>query len=211
MDGNNRWSKKKNISKFEAYKIGSEKLIKLSKFIFNNYDLKYISAFALSSNNFGRSPKVINILKKVFIYFLNDLRNQEISNFEIKIIGDLSFLDKKIIDQTKDFLKKQKNSKNKLILFINYSGKIDIENAHKKLLMKKNYHMKISDSLSTSNIPNPDILFRSGGFQRLSNFMLYEISFTELFFSKKLWPEINYNDLKKVIEKYYKIERKFGF
>ena len=211
MDGNNRWSKKKNISKFEAYKTGSEKLIKLSKFIFNNYNINYISAFALSSNNFGRSSKVINVLKKVFIYFLNDLRNQEISTFEIKIIGDLSFLDKKIIDQTNDFLKKQKYSKNKLILFINYSGKTDIESAHKKLLKKKNNHMKISDLLSTSNIPNPDILFRSGGFQRLSNFMLYEISFTELFFSKKLWPEVNSNDLKRVIDKYYTIERKFGF
>ena len=211
MDGNNRWSKKKNLSKFEAYKTGSEKLIKLSKFIFNNYNINYISAFALSSNNFGRSSKVINILKKVFIYFLDNLKNQETSNFEIKIIGDLSFLDKKIIDQTNDFLKKQKNSKNKLILFINYSGKIDIENAHKNLLKKKNNHKKISDLLSTSNIPDPDILFRSGGFQRLSNFMLYEISFTELFFSKKLWPEISNHDLKKVINKYNTTERKFGF
>lgn len=211
MDGNNRWSKKKNLPKFEAYKTGSEKLIKLSKFIFNNYNINYISAFALSSNNLGRSSKVINILKKVFIYFLDNLKNQETSNFEIKIIGDLSFLDKKIIDQTNDFLKKQKYSKNKLILFINYSGKIDIENAHKNLLKKKNNHKKISDLLSTSNIPDPDILFRSGGFQRLSNFMLYEISFTELFFSKKLWPEISNHDLKKVINKYNTTERKFGF
>ena len=211
MDGNNRWSKKKNISKFEAYKTGSEKLIKLSKFIFNNYDIKYISAFALSSNNLGRSSKVINILKKVFNYFLDDLRNQRISNFEIKIIGDLSFLDKKTIKKTNDYLVKQKNSKNKLILFINYSGKTDIENAHKKFVKNNNNLMKLSDFLSTSNIPNPDILFRSGGFQRLSNFMLYEISFTELFFSKKLWPEINNNDLKKVIVKYHTIERKFGF
>jgi len=211
MDGNNRWSKKKNISKFEAYKIGSERLIKLSNFIFNNYDINYISAFALSSNNFGRSSKIINVLKKVFVYFLDDLKNKESFNFEIKIIGDLSFLDKKIIDQTNDFLKKQKNSKNKIVLFINYSGKTDIENAHKKLVKIKNNHMKISDLLSTSNIPNPDILFRSGGFQRLSNFMLYEISFTELFFSKKLWPEGNSNYLKRVIDKYHTIERKFGF
>jgi len=211
MDGNNRWSKKNNISKFEAYKSGSEKLIKLSKFVFNNYDINYISAFALSSNNFGRSSKVINILKKVFIYFLDNLKNQELINFEIKIIGDLSFLDKMILDRTNNLLKKQKKSKKKLILFINYSGKTDIENAHKKLLQNKNNLMKLSDFLTTSDIPDPDILFRTGGFQRLSNFMLYEISFTELFFSKKLWPEINNGDLKKVIEKYHTIERKFGF
>ena len=211
MDGNNRWSKKNNISKFEAYKSGSENLIKLSKFVFNNYDIKYISAFALSSNNLRRSSKVINILKKVFIYFLDNIKNQELSNFEIKIIGDLSFLDKIILEKTNNFLKKQEKSKKKLILFINYSGKTDIENAHKKLLQNKNNSMKLSDFLTTSDIPDPDVLFRTGGFQRLSNFMLYEISFTELFFSKKLWPEINNHDLKKVIEKYYTIERKFGF
>ena len=211
MDGNNRWSKKNNISKFEAYKSGSENLIKLSKFVFNNYDIKYISAFALSSNNLRRSSKVINILKKVFIYFLDKIKNQELSNFEIKIIGDLSFLDKIILEKTNNFLKKQKKSKKKLILFINYSGKTDIENAHKKLLQNKNNPMKLSDFLTTSDIPDPDVLFRTGGFQRLSNFMLYEISFTELFFTKKLWPEINNGDLKKVIEKYHTIERKFGF
>ena len=211
MDGNNRWSKKNKISNFEAYKNGSQNLLKISEYLFDNYELKYISAFALSSNNLNRNFKLIKTLKKVFEFFIDDFISSKQKKFSIEIIGNLSFLDNKVISKTKDFLKKQKKLDNKLIIFINYSGQKDIENASKYLLKNKNYKSSITDFLSTKDFPNPDILFRSGGFQRLSNFMLYEIAFTELFFSKKLWPDINNSDIKRVISRYYKIERKFGF
>lgn len=123
----------------------------------------------------------------------------------------MSFLEKEVIEKTNLFLNNQKKLKNKLILFINYSGQNDIETTHKNIIKYKYYNNNISDFLSTKNIPNPDILFRSGGFKRLSNFMLYEIAFTELFFSKKLWPEIKTSDLKRIINNFYKIERKFGY
>ena len=211
MDGNNRWSKKNNVSKFEAYKTGSQNLLKISEYLFNNYELQYISAFGLSSNNLNRNIKLIQTLKKVFNYFLEKIIDNEQKNYSIKIIGDLSFLDEKVIKKTNDFIKKQKNLPKKLILFINYSGQKDIENACKLKSGTKVSHSSIANFLSTRDLPNPDLLFRSGGFQRISNFMLYEIAFTELYFSKKLWPEINNLDLKRAINKYYKIERKFGF
>ena len=211
MDGNNRWSIKKKISKFEAYRLGSQNLLKITEFLFDNYDINFISAFALSSNNLKRDFKSINILKKVYNYFIDCLIQKKKINYTIEIIGDLSFLEKEVIEKTNLFLNNQKKLKNKLILFINYSGQNDIETTHKNIIKYKYYNNNISDFLSTKNIPNPDILFRSGGFKRLSNFMLYEIAFTELFFSNKLWPEIKNSDLKSIINNFYKIERKFGY
>ena len=210
MDGNNRWSIKNKVSKFEAYRKGSKNLLQITEYLFDNYDLNFVSAFALSSNNLKRDAKLIKILKKVFKHFLNDLYNGIQKNYSVEIIGDLSFLDKSIILKTQDYINNQKKMKNKLILFINYGGQEDIENASKSLSTKKTENFKITNFLSTNKFPNPDILLRSGGFQRLSNFMLYEIAFTEFFFSKKLWPDIQKTDLKRIIKNYYNIERKFG-
>jgi undecaprenyl diphosphate synthase len=210
MDGNNRWSIKNKVSKFEAYRKGSKNLLQITEYLFDNYDLNFVSAFALSSNNLKRDAKLIKILKKVFKYFLDDLYNGIQKNYSVEIIGDLSFLDKSIILKTQDYINNQKKMKNKLILFINYGGQEDIENASKSLSTKKTENFKITNFLSTNKFPNPDILLRSGGFQRLSNFMLYEIAFTEFFFSKKLWPDIKKTDLKRIIKNYYNIERKFG-
>ena len=204
MDGNNRWAKKKSINKFNAYKKGSEKLIKLSSFIFNNYDIKNISAFALSSNNLKRSNYVINTIKKVLHSTLSELENYKI-NFNIRIIGNLNFLDRKIINKISKINNYSSFNKN-LYIFLNYGGREDIHQASRK--MKKSDHFP--NNLLTNNIPDPDILIRSGGYSRLSNFMLYQLSFTELFFIKKLWPEFTNQDIVKIIEKYHLIDRKFG-
>ena len=204
MDGNNRWAKKKSINKFNAYKKGSEKLIKLSSFIFNKYGVKNISAFALSSNNLKRSNYIINTIKKVLHTSLSELENYKI-NFNIRIIGNFNFLDKETINK---ILKINNNSlfNKNLYIFLNYGGREDIHQASRK--MKKSDHFP--DNLLTKNIPDPDILIRSGGYSRLSNFMLYQLSFTELFFIKKLWPDITNKEIVKIIEKYHSIDRKFG-
>lgn len=205
MDGNSRWSKKNSISKYIAYKKGANNLIKLSDYIFNNTKCKYISAFALSVNNLERSSTIINIIKKVLIDSLNHKKVKEL-NFDIHFIGNLNFLDleiKKKIDQ----FNLHNNYTNKLFIFLNYGGREDIENAALNLKSKKE---KLTSYLSTINLPDPDLLIRTGGFSRLSNFLLYQIAFTELYFLKKLWPDLNKSDLKKIFFNYSKIERKFG-
>ena len=204
MDGNNRWAKKKSINKFNAYKKGSEKLIKLSSFIFNKYGVENISAFALSSNNLKRSNYVINTIKKVLHTSLSELENYKI-NFNIRIIGNFNFLDKETINKILKINNNSLYNKN-LYIFLNYGGREDIHQASRK--MKKSDHFP--DNLLTKNIPDPDILIRSGGYSRLSNFMLYQLSFTELFFIKKLWPDITNKDIVKIIEKFHSIDRKFG-
>ena len=205
MDGNNRWSKKKSISKFTAYKKGANNLIKLSDFIFNNSKTNFISAFALSKNNLDRPSSTLNIIKKVLKISLKELDNKKL-NFDIHFFGNFNFIDKKSKDLINQ-LNKINNYSKKLYIYINYGGREDIEKAAINTKSKNNI---FKNNLITSNLPDPDILIRTGGFHRLSNFLLYEIAFTELFFLNKLWPDLNISDLRKIFEKYSIIERKFG-
>lgn len=205
MDGNNRWSKKNNLSKYNSYKTGAEKLIKISNFLFSNYNFKYISAFALSSNNLNRSKSTLNSIKKVLDKSLNEI-NKSKKNFDINFIGDIKFLDdltrKKISS-----LNKKKENKKKLLIYLNYGGREDINQAS---IFLKNKKKTLKNFLLTKDYPDPEILIRTGGFCRLSNFLLYQLAFTELFFLKKLWPDLNNSDLDKIIKTYHNIERKFG-
>ena len=205
MDGNNRWSKKKSISKLIAYKKGAENLIKLSHYLFNNTDAKFISAFALSKNNLERPTSLLNIIKKVLKDSLKQINEYQL-NFDIHFLGKFDFFDK----ETQNFITKFNHSDNfskKLFIYINYGGREDLENAAINLNSKKN---TLKSNLITSQLPDPDILIRTGGFRRISNFLLYEIAFTEFFFLNKLWPDLSNTDLRKIIKNYSSIERKFG-
>ena len=213
MDGNNRWSKLNSHSKYIGYKTGADNLFKLSSYVFRNYDVNTISAFALSSSNLLRPTKDILTIKKVLNYSLNKILKQNI-DFKIKFIGNLNFLDREIKKKINEIKRLNLSIKNKrqLLIFINYSGQDDILRSVNKL---NNSNLKVSkknflDNLYTKNIQDPDILIRSGGYIRLSNFMLFQLSFTELFFLKKLWPDLSTQDIKKIINKFSVIERKFG-
>ena len=211
MDGNNRWSKKRNISKYEAYKKGAQKLVEITNFIFSNYDINFVSAFALSKHNFKRGSVLIDIIKNVLLDFLE--HSNEINNFKYKVLfkGNLNFLPTKIVEGLKKLQKNNPKSKKKLIIYLNYSGKEDITNASKLLFNSDKVHYKNFEKyLTSAGIQDPDILIRTGGFQRISDFMLYQISFTELFFTNKLWPSIKDKDIIKFIDKFNKIDRKFG-
>ena len=214
MDGNNRWSKKNDKKPFEAYSSGAKRLLALSKHIFDNYDIYYISAFALSKKNLKRSTTIIKTLRRVLEYFLNDQKNLSQRNFQITFKGDFSFLDKKTINKIHLLENDNPISKKNLIIYINYSGKDDIIRSCNDFY-QLNSNKQITDkifkkNLYSKNIPDPDVLIRTGGYQRISDFMLYQISFTELMFTKKLWPDLSNKDVDKFIDKYYKIERKFG-
>lgn len=205
MDGNNRWSKKKSLSKLNAYKKGAENLIKLSHYLFNNTDAKFISAFALSKNNLERPTSLLNIIKKVLKDSLKQINEHQV-NFDIHFLGKFDFLDK----ETQDFITKFNHSDNfskKLYIYINYGGREDLENAASNIKKKKR---NLKSHLITSHLPDPDILIRTGGFRRISNFLLYEIAFTDFFFLDKLWPDLSNADLRKIIKNYSSIERKFG-
>lgn len=212
MDGNNRWSQKNRIDPFESYIKGSKKLIEISNYIFDNFDTQYITAFALSKNNLKRTSKKIKNLKLVIRYFLDDLDTLSKLKFKISVKGDVSFLEKRLINRIDDLNSRNSRYKKNLIILINYSGQDDILNSITKInkLKLKPNRVNFEKNLFLSSIPYPDLLIRTGGYQRISNFMLYQLSFTDLFFVKKFWPDLKKIDVKNIINNFKKINRKFG-
>ncbi len=210
MDGNGRWGKKKGKGRNFGHLKGIETVKKIVKFSIK-LNIPIVTFFVFSSENWKRPKKEISFLfKLISVYFtkeINDIIKQEI---KINIFGENNKLPIKI----RSILKKttKLTSKNKKILVnlaINYGSKNEIIHAFKK--NKKKLNVKnLEKNLYTGGIPNPDILIRTGGHKRLSNFMLWQLSYTELFFLDKLWPEFNSRDLSRVINKYRIIKRNFG-
>ena len=212
MDGNHRWSKKNQIDPFDSYIKGSEKLLEVSEYIFNNFETKYITAFALSKNNLKRTNKKIKILKSVIKYFLDDLDSLSKFKFRISIKGNLNFLENRLINKINDLNSRNSRYKQNLIILVNYSGQNDIINSITKIskLNLKPNKANFEKNLFLGSIPYPDLLIRTGGYQRISNFMLYQLSFTDFFFLRKLWPDLKKSDVKNIINNFKKINRKFG-
>ena len=212
MDGNNRWAKKNNLSIYNSYKNGAQNLLKLTNFIFKKYEINTVSAFALSSHNLQRPKKIIFYLIKIIDEFSDLTIKNFKNNYSIKFIGDFNFLPKKIVTKLNQIEKINTNSSHNLLIFINYSGTNDILNSISKISKNKNKITKknFEKNLKTYGFSNPDLIIRTGGFQRLSDFMLYQTSFSELSFSKKLWPDFDSKDINRIIKNYHKIVRKFG-
>ena len=214
MDGNGRWALKKKKSRKFGHLKGSENLYQIINF-FLIKKIPYLTLFALGLDNWKRPKSEINYIFYLLEYFFKKNFNTFLKkNIKISFIGERNKLPKKIL---KIIQKTQKLSKNKtglnLIIALNYSSRDEILNAVNLIKKKKikNISKKIFEKqLYTSNIPDPDILIRSGGYSRLSNFYLWQSSYSEIFFIKKLWPDFSIKDLEKIIKKYLKVKRNFG-
>lgn len=204
MDGNNRWSKKNDKTNYHSYKLGANNLLSLSDYIFSNTQTNIISAFALSRNNLKRSLNIIKVIKKILSEMLNQYENNKI-NYDLFFIGDFNFLESELRNKILSINKKNLFKK-KLVIYFNYGGKEDIQQAAKLCKDNKSFEQ----NLLGNKFPDPDILIRTGGFRRLSNFILYQLAFTEIFFLKKLWPDLTKTDIKKIVSQFKMIERKFG-
>ena len=218
MDGNGRWAKIRNENRIQGH-IKAKKSVRESIEFCVEKKIKYLTLFAFSTENWKR-PKLevqalMNLLNNVISDELNTLKNQ---NIKLKVIGDLSPLPKK----TKESLELAINetSQNKglcLILAINYSGKWDIFNATKKILETKqkldlaNFNEKVFEkNLSTYNIPDPELIIRTSGEERISNFYLWQAAYSELYFTDILWPDFNKNELNNAIFEFKNRNRRFG-
>ena len=214
LDGNGRWGLKKKKSRNYGHLKGIqtvETVIKTS--IINK--IPYLTLYTFSTENWKRPDHEINFLfdliRKSLKKKLKKLIKQGI---KVNIIGQSKGLPKDIIKIVSHIKKKTfKNKKITLNLALNYGSKQEIINACKKLISKKSTEININNfekELYTNNIPNPDILIRTGGTKRLSNFLLWQLAYTELFFVKKLWPDFNEKDFYNIIYKFKKIKRNFG-
>ena len=210
MDGNGRWGKKKNKGRNYGHLKGVETVKKVVK---NSIKLKIpiVSFYVFSSENWKRPKKEISFLFKLIKnYFTKEINSITDQGIRINILGDLNKLSSDIKSTLKKTMFLTKNNNKILVnLAINYGSKNEILNAFKK--NKKKLNIKnFEKNLYSGNMPNPNILIRTGGHQRLSNFMLWQLAYTELFFFKKMWPDFNTNDLIKTINKYKKSKRNFG-
>ena len=209
MDGNGRWGKRKNRGRNFGHLKGVDTVKKVVK---NSIKLKIpiLTFYVFSSENWKRPKQEIFFLFKLIQnYFSKEISNINNQGIRINILGEF----RKLPFNIKSILRKtiQRTRKNKKIvvnLAINYGSKKEILNAIKK--MKKVSVKNFEKNLYTKKMPDPDILIRTGGHQRLSNFMLWQLAYAELFFLKKLWPDFNYSDLKQIINKYKKSKRNFG-
>ena len=210
MDGNGRWGEKKRKGRNFGHLKGVETVKKVVKESIK-FRIPIISFYVFSSENWKRPPHEKKFLFKLIKnYFSEELENIISEGIKINIIGEI----KKFSTDLKSILKKTEKltKKNKRIivnLAINYGSKYEIMQAFKKA--KKNLNEKnFEKNLYTKNMPNPDILIRTGGYKRLSNFMLWQLAYSELFFLNKFWPEFNSSDLRKIINNYKKIKRNYG-
>jgi len=212
MDGNGRWGLKYKSSRNEGHKAGLntvEKIIKESI----KQNINFLTLYAFSTENWNRPKKEVNYLFNLLENFLlNKIDDLHKQNIKLNIIGVKNFSKKLNKLLTSSEKKTSKNTTLQINLALNYGSKLEIIDAIKKLCKnnKKITEYNLSKNLQTKNIPDPDILIRTGNTKRLSNFLLWQIAYTEIFFEKKLWPDFNEKDYVRIIKKYKKIKRNFG-
>ena len=214
MDGNGRWGLKKKKSRNYGHLHG----IKTVETVIKSSLIKKISHLTLytfSTENWQRPDSEINFLFDLIRKSLKRKIQKIIKQgIKVNIIGQRKGLPKDIVDIVKLIEKKTvKNKKITLNLALNYGSKEEIINAFSNLISKKKKEININNfekELYTRNIPDPEILIRTGGTKRLSNFLLWQLAYTEIFFIDKLWPDFNENDFNEIIKKFYNIKRNFG-
>jgi len=215
MDGNGRWAKKRNKPRRFGHLQGTKNIKNLIP-LFIKKKIPYLTLFAFGLDNWSRPKSETSYLFFLFQDFLKKNLNYLLENkVKIKFIGEKKKLSKNIISLIKKVEKlTEKNNELTIVIAFNYSSKQEIINSFKEILKNKK-QKKITEEtfknyLYTRGIPDPDILIRTGNHIRISNFLLWQISYTEIFFIEKLWPDFNTNDLKKIVLKFKKIKRNFG-
>ena len=212
MDGNGRWGTKHKKSRNAGHKAGLKTVEKVIKETIKN-EIKFLTLYAFSTENWKRPKKEVDYLFNLLENFLKnrieELNNQ---NIKLKIIGIKSFSKKlnKLITYSEK--KTSKNNKLHINLALNYGSKYELISSFKKLLKNKEKINQINFEkyLLTKNIPDPDLLIRTGDTKRLSNFLLWQLAYSEIFFEKKLWPDFSIKDYNRIIKSFKKIKRNFG-
>ena len=212
MDGNGRWGLKYKRSRNAGHKAGLKTVEKIIKATIKN-KISFLTLFAFSTENWKRPKKEINylftLLENFLVKRIDDLHKQ---NIKLQILGSKKFSPKlnKILSNSEK--KTSKNKKLQINLALNYGSKSELIEAIKKMKKNKNTitEKNLSRNLQTKNLPDPDLLIRTGNTKRLSNFLLWQLAYSEIFFEKKLWPAFNEKDYNRIIKEYKRIKRNFG-
>ena len=215
LDGNKRWAKKNNYTNLYGYTKGFENIKRLINFSLSK-NISNLTIFALSSENYNRSSinLIYDIIYNNFSKTFNDVIDEK--GVRIKIFGSRKNLPNKILEifEKIEFHSSMNNILNLNIAF-NYGFKDEIKNIIKKIIEDKKIinadnEQDIKNLFYLGSLPDPDILIRTGGYKRLSNFIMYNLTYTELFFTETLWPDFSENEFNEIIKQYFKIKRKYG-
>ncbi|MDA0987091.1 MAG: isoprenyl transferase [Bacteroidetes bacterium] len=220
MDGNGRWAKKRGLPRIAGHHEGVNSVRDIVE-VCGQLDVKYLTLFAFSKDNWSRPKKEVSLLMRLLLHAIRDERDKLHSNgVVLKTIGNISELPTAVQDELIEATEITKNNDGLiLILALSYSGKSDITNAIKSISKKvadgKLDIEKIDDeiikmNLSTKNYPDPDLLIRTSGEMRISNFLLWQIAYSEFYITNLLWPDFRRNALYQAIESFQSRERRFG-
>ena len=216
MDGNGRWAKAQGKNRTEGHKIGAEVVKKITTYCANNPEVKYLTLYAFSTENWKRPKYEVDFLMKLLDNWLKKELPTYIENqVRFEVIGDTTKFSKKLQNRIAETKEKTKNfSKLTQVLALNYGGRDEIRRAVTKLV-KNNDEVteeNISKYLDTSthNIPDVDLLIRTSGEIRLSNFLLWQVAYAEMFFTKTLWPDFTEKELSEIIDNFKNRNRRFG-
>lgn len=216
MDGNGRWAKEKGENRLFGHNNGVEAVRDTVEGAVE-YGIKYVTLFAFSTENWNRPKHEVNALMSLLISSIHKETKTLIENdIRLQTIGNIQQLPKKCQNELSESIELTKeNKKMTLILALSYSGKWEIINAVKEIINNKISEAAVNEELfkqylTTKNVPDPELLIRTSGEHRISNFMLWQIAYSELYFTDKMWPDFRRADLKEAIINYQKRERRFG-
>ncbi|MDH5545132.1 MAG: isoprenyl transferase [Gammaproteobacteria bacterium] len=220
MDGNGRWAKSRSLPRFAGHRVGLEAVRKTVQAC-TEYGIEVLTLFAFSSENWQRPTKEVSVLMDLFLTALKkEVKKLHKNNVQLHIIGGLEAFSDKIQARAKESEDLTAgNTGLKLVIAANYGGRWDITNATKKLAAKVKAgelepedinEQMLGQYMSLSNMPTPDLFIRTGGEQRISNFLLWDLAYTELYFTELLWPDFSKGELDKAIASFTRRQRRFG-
>lgn len=220
MDGNGRWAKKRGLPRTGGHKVGAEVLRKMVEFAAKT-PIQYLTCYAFSTENWKRPKIEVQFLMTLLSLYLDqEITNLKKNGVALKILGDKSGLSSKLQKQIeKAESETAAGERLQLNLAINYGGRQDLVQAVQKIAHQIESGERnisnideelISAALGTAGMPEPDLLIRPGGDCRISNFLLWEMAYTEFFFSSKLWPDFTEEDFQKILDEFKNRERRFG-
>ena len=216
LDGNGRWAQQKNMPRTFGHKNGAENVVDIAIHA-KKRGIKYLTLYAFSTENWKRPKKEVDYLMKLLIKFVNDKIDQLMEeDCKLNFLGDLSAIPDQTRKAVELALDRTKDNKSLFInIALNYGGRDELVHAFKNII-SQGYKAEevdeklIAEYLYTKDIPDPDLLIRPGGELRISNFLIYQIAYSELYFTDKLWPDFSYEDFDNAIEEYSRRNRRFG-
>jgi len=216
MDGNRRWARSRGLPTLEGHKRGYKKILKVGDWCLEK-GIKIFTVYGFSTENWNRSKKEVNYLMRLLkIALKRDIKTLHKKGIRVNIIGRIKELSQDLQKAIKEAMLLTKNNTRGLLnIAINYGGRPELVDAVRKIIKKKISPLKVSEALISDNLytagqPDPDLIIRTSGEQRLSNFLTWQSAYSELYFIKKHWPDFTKKDLEEAIKEYSRRSRRFG-